>query len=169
MSRALSAATLAFAAAALTVAALPLTAHAGAEHRSAGKFGLGLGGGTNTGGISAKMFLSDASAIQAVVGAYGNWENGTGLGLNADYLYEMPAIADVEAVEIAWNLGAGAGLGGNSKSNALSVGVSGVAGLEFAFKPVPLDLVIEYRPTLHVVPKVELGLVNFTGHLRWFF
>lgn len=148
--------------------AVPSLAHAGASHRRSGTAGVGLGGGTTGAGLSAKVFLSDASAVQAVAGPWGGWGNG-GLGLSADYLYEMPTIVEGEAAELAWNVGAGAGVGIFSKTSTLGVGVSGVAGLEVAFKPVPLDLVIEYRPTLSVLPGVGLDLIGATAHLRYFF
>jgi hypothetical protein len=152
----------------LALLALPSLAHAGASHRRAGTAGVGLGGGTTGAGLSAKVFLSDASAVQAVAGPWGSWGNG-GLGLSADHLYEMPTIAEGDAAELAWNWGAGAGVGIFSETATLGVGVSAVAGLEVAFKPVPLDLVVEYRPTLAVLPGVDLDLIGATAHLRYFF
>ena len=144
------------------------SAWAGASHRTAGSTGLGLGAGTTGGGISVKHFLTDGTAVQGVIGAYGGWDGG-GLGLNADYLLERPAFATTEPVDIAWNVGLGAGVGLFPKSDVIGVGVSGIAGQEFAFVPIPLDLVLEYRPTIGVLPGVGLDLVNFTGHLRYFF
>jgi hypothetical protein len=148
--------------------ALPSLANAGASHRRSGTVGVGLGGGTTGAGLSAKVFLSDASAVQAVAGPWGGWGNG-GLGLSADYLYEMPTIVEGDVAELAWNVGAGAGVGIYSQSATLGVAVAGVAGLEVAFKPAPLDLVIEYRPTLSVIPDVGLSLIGATAHLRYFF
>lgn len=142
------------------------TAHAAASHRSAGSTGIGLGGGTASAGISAKHWLTKGTAIQGVVGSYGRWEAGSGIGLSADYLFEGPAIATGEVLDLGWNLGLGAGLG---IGNELGVGVSGVAGLEFAFVPAPIDLTLEYRPTLGVAPGLGFDLINFSGHLRWFF
>lgn len=162
--------TLPAALAALTLLALlPGRAHAGASHRSAGSTGIGLGGGTASGGISAKRFLTGATAIQGVIGTYGRWGDGTGLGLSADYLLERPPLASGAVADLAWNIGAGAGVGLFPATDTLAAGVSGVAGLELAFVPIPLDFVVEYRPTVGVLPGVGLDLVNFTGHLRWFF
>lgn len=152
----------------LALLAVPALAHAGADHRRSGTVGVGLGGGTTGAGLSAKVFLSDASAIQAVAGPWGGWGNG-GLGLSADYLYEMPTLVEGDAAELAWNVGAGAGVGIFSQTATLGVGVAGVLGLEVAFKPVPLDLVVEYRPTLSVLPGVGLDPIGATAHLRYFF
>ena len=149
---------------------LPSAAVAGAPHRGAGHWGIGVGGGTTGAGVSAKTFLSDNQALQGVVGLYGPWGQGAqGIGLNADWLWEMPTLAEGEPVELAWNAGLGAGAALFPEFNSLGVGVSGVLGLELAFKPVPLDLVIEYRPTLSVLPGIGLDPLAFTGHLRWFF
>ena len=133
-----------------------------------GPFGLGLGGGLGVSGLSGKLWLGDSAAFQGVVGVWGLTDDHLGAGLDA--LLEMPAIAETEPVEVAWNLGVGGTLGvGGSSSIPLLVGVSGVAGLEFNFQPIPLDLVLEYRPGLIVVPGVDLDLVNFSGHIRYYF
>lgn len=148
--------------------ALPSLAHAGAAHRRSGTVGVGLGGGTTGAGLSAKVFLSDASAVQAVAGPWGGWGGG-GIGLNGDYLLEMPTIVEGDMAELAWNIGAGAGVGIFSRTATLGAGVSGVAGLELAFKPAPIDLVVEYRPTIWVLPAADLSLIGATAHLRYFF
>jgi len=155
----------------LTLASAALAsapAMAGATHRSAGHTGVGLGGGTTSGGISVKHFLSDTSAVQGVVGGWGGWNNG-GIGLSADYLYEMPALAETADLTVGWNVGPGVGLGLYAPTDSVGLAVNGVLGLELAFGPIPLDLVVEYRPTLSVVPGVGFDFINFTGHLRWFF
>jgi len=41
--------------------------------------------------------------------------------------------------------------------------------LEFNFTKIPLDLVIEYRPTVGLLPDPGLDLVDFTAHLRVYF
>lgn len=122
---------------------------------------IGLGGGFGVSGISGKYYTG-STALQGMVGAY----RGEGLGVGLDYLLEMPDIAAAGPVNIAWNLGVGRTVRVNDN---LGVGVSGVAGLEFNFVPVPIDLVLEYRPGLHVIPDIDLDLVNFSGHLRFYF
>jgi len=152
---------------AILALAVSSPAFAGASHRTGGSTGVGLGGGTTGGGISVKHFLSDKTAVQGVAGIADL--GGEGLQLSADYLLEQPVFGSADVVDVAWNVGAGAGIGLSSSGDDLGLGVSGVAGLEFAFVPVPLDLVLEYRPTLALVPGVGLELIDFTGHLRWFF
>jgi len=144
--------------------AVPGLAQAGAAHRTAGSTGVGIGGGTYGSGISAKHFLTDDHAIQGVVGL-----GEDALLLNADYLFEQKVFGETEGVEFAWNIGPGAGLGIASDASSLGLSVSGVAGLEIAVVPIPLDFVLEYRPQLMVIPVLALDIAEFSAHARWFF
>ncbi len=143
---------------------LALTAPAQAKDIRSSSFGIGLGSGTVTNGLSGKFFMGK-NALQVTLG--GNDFKFGALHVGADYLWEMPALANGSVVEVAWNAGLGAGvvIGGDD----LFVAVSGVLGLEFNFKPLPIDLVLEYRPSLSVIPKVGFGYDGFTGHIRWYF
>jgi hypothetical protein len=58
----------------------------------------------------------------------------------------------------------GLGLG-----SGLFIGVAGVGGIEAAFKPIPLDLTVEYRPVLGVVNGLVFDLMNFSAHVRYWF
>lgn len=133
--------------------------------RRGAKVGIGVGGGLGVNGLSGKFWLDDGNAIQLVIGAWGvgRYDYGYGLGVSADYLWEMPSLARAEALILAWNLGLGASVGANDPA---WLGVSGVAGLEFNFQPAPIDVVIEYRPGFRILPSAGPDLVNFTGHVR---
>lgn len=130
-----------------------------------GSFGIGLGSSTTAYGLSAKLYLDPAFAIQGVVGI-----RNESIGLSVDALYEMPALFRNSALEIAWNVGAGPGV--YITDDSLGAAVAFVAGLEFNFlfiPSLPFDLVVEYRPSLSVLPGVDLDLVDFTGHIRVYF
>jgi hypothetical protein len=133
--------------------------------RGGAKFGVGVGGGLGVSGLSGKFWLKDKNALQLVVGAWGVGRSGYGygLGVGLDYLWEMPAITRADPVLLAWNLGLGGTVGAYDPG---WIGVSGVAGLEFDFQPVPIDVTLEYRPGIAIVPAVGVDLVNFTGHVR---
>ena len=125
-----------------------------------GSLGVGLGGGLGVSGVSLKL-ATDSAALQGMVG----FSNG-GLGVGLAFLLEQPTIATVgSAVDVAWNVGVGGSLGVGSP---ILLGASGVAGLEFNVRPVPLDVVLEYRPGLLISP-FDLELVNFSGHVRYYF
>lgn len=153
--------------------------------RTPGRFGLGIGMGTIANGLSAKYFIDGKNALQFNLGEFGGrgydhrWRRFGGFGFSADYLFEMPAIARAgNAFELAWNLGAGVGVGFDDDDydrkdehyeDYFALAASFVLGLEFNFIPIPLDIVIEYRPGLLLVPYVDLDPIDFTAHIRVYF
>lgn len=145
---------------------LPLWASAATPVQSAGNFGLGLGSGTHANGLSGKYFLGTDLAFQGVVGFWnrGGRDRGGGLGLSADLLWEQRPLVQVDVLDVAWNVGAGVNT--RSVDRGLGLGVQGVAGLEFNFVPVPIDIVLEYRPNIDIVPGTDLELVDFGAHIR---
>ena len=141
-------------------------------------FGIGIGSGTGATGISGKLMVAPG-AFQAVLGFWGHGDsNGPGpaqyssldgIAFSLDYLFEMPALATTQYFDLDWNFGLGGGIGVSTNGGTPGVAVAGVAGLEFNFTRVPLDLTIEYRPALGILPDVRIGLIGFTAHLRvWF-
>lgn len=149
----------------LVTALTSISSSAHAADKVRGNIGLGVGRGTGVWGLSGKLYMGDATSIQGVVGVDSNY-----IGFSGDFLLEMPALADLGGLEIAWALGAGAGVG--ISDNSIGIAVAGVAGLEFNFSVIPslpFDLVLEWRPTLSVVPDVGLGLTSFSGHIRVYF
>ena len=139
------------------------------EIRSAGNFGLGLGVSTFAAPLSGKYFLGDEHALQFNAGFFQDDLDfeGDGLGLGLDYMYEMPAIAEGQTLEFAWAAGLGAALGHAHDTTA--VAAVGVLGMEFNIKPVPMDVVLEYRPQFLLTPDTDLDLTEFGGHVRYYF
>lgn len=169
-----------FVVAIVAVFALMMTAPASAQAQQSrpGGFGIGLGHSTGVAGISGKVHSGDI-AIQGVVGNWwGGWgarwgdrydryyyRNRRGLGVSLDLLFNMPVIHDADVVQIAWNLGGGAAVG--VSPHYMHMRGQFVAGLEFIFPDVPLDLVLEWRPSVQIVP-ADFWL-NFAGggaHIR---
>lgn len=147
--------------------------------RTPGRFGLGIGSGTMANGLSAKYFAAKEHALQFNLGVFGGggidnrWRRFGGLGLSADYLFEMPTLVKAgQAFELAWNVGAGIGIGLDDDDRGddfFALAASFVLGLEFNFIPVPIDIVLEYRPGLLLTPDVDFDAVDFTGHIRFYF
>ena len=155
---------IALCAAMLTTLMLP-TSQALAADKVRGNIGVGLGRGTGVWGLSGKLYMGEATSVQVVAGGGSNY-----LGLSADLLLEMPALAQLGPLEIAWAVGAGLGLGVSDSS--LGAAIAGVLGLELNFSIIPslpFDLVFEWRPGLSVVPDVSVGLLGLTGHVRVYF
>ena len=141
-------------------------------------FGLGIGMGTGASGLSGK-FMMGPGAIQAVVGVWGGKDGGDhsgpgrprldGVALSVDYLFEMPTLAKSEYFNLDWCFGLGGGVGVSTGGGAPGVAVAGIAGLEFNFTRAPLDVAIEYRPAVGILPNPWIGLIGFTAHVRlWF-
>lgn len=147
--------------------ALPGAAQAGSPVRSGGNFGIGVGSGYWLNGLSLKYFMGQSASVQGVIGGYGygyGHDDYGGLGFSGDYLWEMPALTNNEAFELGWNAGLGPNVG--LGDDWVAIGVHGTLGLEFNFNPVPIDLVLEYKPGIFVVPGVGGDFWNFGGQIR---
>ena len=169
----------------LILFALPSTASAQWEHskqiRSAGTFGIGVGSGTLAHGLSMKYFAASNFAIQGNIGLwrgrywgrcdrdYCQYFRGESFALSADAIFEQATIAGNSDIELAWNFGIGGGLGLSDYNDAIGAAAAGILGLELLIHVIPIDLVLEWRPNLLVIPDFEPDLVNFTGHLRFYF
>lgn len=162
---------------ALTAALGPRVASA-RSIRQAGNFGIGLGAGTFATGFSMKYFMEKTMAVQGNVGWWRSryfctrhicYGGGNSLALSADLLFEQAPIAGNDQVSLAWNVGGGLGLGLDDWANDVGVGAALVVGLEILFEVVPIDIAIEYRPGLYVLPDFEIDPVNFTAHIRYYF
>ena len=138
-----------------------------------GKVGVGLGAGTVSNGLSGKYYMSDKIAAQLIVGTFGaggaseRYKDLGGLGVGLDVLIENAALVKTPIFSLDWNYGVGAGLG--IRNDTFGLAAAGVLGLELNFIPVPIDLVVEYRPTLAIQPDVDFEPVDFTVHLRYYF
>lgn len=157
------------------------SAFAGMPIKQAGNFGIGLGVGTTGAPISLKYFLDSTLSIQGNVGWWRGWGWGCGrsryrycggyyqdaLGLGADVLYEGGPLAGNENVTLDWEAGAGAGIG--IADYGFGLAVAGVLGLQLNIHAIPIDLVLEYRPSVYFVPDIGLNFVDFTGHIRYYF
>lgn len=138
--------------------------------RQPGHLGVGLGGGTRTTGVSLKYTAAEAFSLQGVVGIDSGARNdrsGT-LALAASALAEFPAITENEDFELGWCAGAGPYL---AVGDNFWLGAHGILGLEFNIRVIPLEITLEYRPSLELIgpDEISLELIDFGGHIRWWF
>lgn len=159
---------------AVVAVSAPATAPVPTARRAQG-LGIGIGAGTIANGLSLKYYLGGAS-FQGVVGTFGGGNVGdrfsrfTGVAGSLDYLFEMPSLARSQYFTVDWSFGLGGGFGVQTFANGSpALAGSGIAGLEFNFTALPLDLVIEYRPSVGFLPGFGLNLVNFTAQIRIYF
>ncbi len=134
----------------------------------AGSFGLGLGSGTWTNGLSMRYNSTRTTAVQGNVGSYGVYGMTETLGFaaSADYIGHRQKIKRTGPMTICWNIGVGVGLG--AFSNVTHVRAAGVLGMEFNFNKFPLDIVLELRPSAAILPRFSMHLMHLTGHMRYY-
>ncbi|MEL6546990.1 MAG: hypothetical protein AAFQ82_20350 [Myxococcota bacterium] len=160
----------------LVVAALlsvPALAQAKSQIRTPGKFGIGLGSGYAS-GISAKYFLGESTSVQATLGTFGALEgegNIDGFAVGGDFLFEMPEFFRHPNIELAWSVGGGVGLAlvDTAFDDELSISVQGVLGFQVHLVPVPIDIVLEFRPELRLVEDADFDLIDLGAHVRYYF
>jgi len=159
---------------ALLAALLIASPAAEAARGPGGVTGVGLGSGTFANGLSLKHLLGDKTAVQANIGTWGSYYRGFGgyggsLALSVDFLLLQPSLHESSVFSVAWNVGLGAGAGVIDDLDLFAAAGAGIVGLELNLVPVPLDLVVEYRPGVGILPGFGFELVNFTAHLRFYF
>lgn len=132
--------------------------------RNGGNVGLGLGVGTLTAGLDIKYWFNPYSSFQTTIGIYGPRTfdpDALVLGADLDFLIEPPAFVKTEGFDLGMNIGLGATVATGFEALDI-VGAHPVVGLAFHIDAVPIDVVIDYRPTLFIVDELE-----GTGDLRF--
>lgn len=110
--------------------------------------------------VSGKHFLDRSNAIEAYVGArsYGLFDGGTA-SVSAAYLRHESFGLDDELAPLQWYYGGGASvrfwnynrdLRVRNNYNRATIGVSGYLGLQYAFEGVPIELTLDWVPTVHL-------------------
>ena len=118
------------------------TASAGVTNIHANKkFGLGFGGGAYSSGITGKVFLNNTLAVQAFASFGWYW----GLEVGADVMYQGKQLWTNGDLGLNWEAGAGAFI---APGFGAAVGVNGVVGLSLQYRPIPVELTADIRPTL---------------------
>ena len=127
----------------------------GQRYQSNGKFGLGLELGEPT-GLNGKLFLAPDQALNFGIGdIYRNYYvNGDGLHLYLDYLWHPVELASTEAFKLPFYVGVGGRVwffdvnNCNGCNNASIFGIRVPVGIAFDFNTVPLDVFVQFVPTL---------------------
>jgi len=134
-----------------------------------GTFGIGIVLGEPT-GISAKLYLTDDTAIQAAVGI--NFI-GSGVQGNAEYLLHPWVLQDRDLFSLPVYLGPGLRFiqyGGRGVESHAAIGLRAVIGMQFDFKEQPLDAFVEVAGVVEYdfTEKGEVAL-NLGAGVRYYF
>lgn len=113
---------------------------------------IGIRGGWYS-GISYQHYLSSANSLEFL----GQFTRG---GMNLTGLYEIHQdIPDVDGLKFYYGAGAHLGFyqaerhnlfGDRYKHDGAVIGADGIIGIEYFFKPIPLQLSLDYKPALNL-------------------
>ena len=106
--------------------------------------------------ITGKYFVTDKNAIEGIL-AFGNR-----FGLGALLEFHRP-FSTVEG--LSWFFGAGGYVGWEDSDTYL--GPTGVLGLDFKFPSVPVNLSIDWKPELDILPAVNFVPEAFAVTIRF--
>ena len=104
------------------------------------KFGLGFGGGAYSSGLTGKVFLGNSLAVQAFASFGWYW----GFDVGADVMYQGKQIWTNGDFGLNWEAGAGAFI---APGYGAAIGVNGVVGLSLQYRPLPVEVTADIRPT----------------------
>lgn len=129
--------------------------------------GLRLGSPTS---LSVKHFINDAHALEGYVG-YRGWNGYNWFHISGAYLVHNP-IEDID--NFLWYFGGGASLyfwnydsdflRGNDWSST-SLGIQGYIGLDYSFDEVPINLSVDWIPTIFIGDAFTTGFGTGYGAL----
>ena len=107
-------------------------------------------------GITIKHFIGN-NAIEGIL-SFGN-------GVAVCGLYEIHKNLPVD--NLKWFIGFGgyAGFG----SNTTNIGAAGIAGLDYKFTDIPLNISLDWKPELNIIPSVgfEASAVGFSARFTF--
>ena len=114
-------------------------------------------------GVTGRYFFADRSAVEGIVGLYNRTFSVTAL-----YQYHF----DLSALTIpgfGWYAGGGAHLGTRDIDGSwrFLAGIDGVAGLNYNFGPIPLNLSLDWKPAVHFGNSSDLA--DFAVSARYIF
>ena len=94
--------------------------------------------------ISVKYFMTNVNALEGLISF------GTRFGIGGLYEIHKPLNA---TPGLRWFYGAGAFVGFQSGSTYL--GPTGIVGLDYKFNKIPLNLSLDWKPELDIIPKIN--------------
>jgi hypothetical protein len=105
--------------------------------------------------VTGKYFVTDRSAVEGIVSF------GSRFGLGG--LLEIHNPLNIE--ELRWVYGAGAYVGFEDKKTFL--GPTGILGLDYKFADVPINLSLDWKPELDIIPDINFVPDAFALSVRF--
>jgi len=114
--------------------------------------GIGVRGGFYN-GLTIKHFISERAAIEGIISS--RWK-----GFNITGLYEIHQQA-FDVAHLNWYYGAGGHIGfwkgkdvswgDNREDDYTVVGIDGILGIEYNFQEIPINLSLDWKPTMNII------------------
>jgi len=114
-------------------------------------------------GATVRYFFDDANAIEGIAGAYSQTYTVTGL---YEHHFDLSALT---TQGFAWFIGGGAHVGSRTVSGSTKFigGVDGIAGVDYTFPTLPLNLSLDWKPAIHF--NTDDDLTDFAISIRYTF
>lgn len=133
----------------------------------ADRIGLGLGGSWWSFGVAARYNLSERSFLQGTLGSVTSSDHRSA-GISLDYLLRGPTLTGNSDAVLNLNYGAGALIGGGESAGPI-LGLVPAVALEVDLVEAPLDVTIEYRPVLFLLPETDVAIIGLGLRLHYWF
>ena len=137
------------------------------EITNSSKIGVGLNVGTLTNGLTAKRYFESNLIIQAFVGTRGVRYQHT-FSIGADAMFEKP-IREIDHGRLFFGYGGGLSLYSHRRFGFSSIGFSGVGELGIHFSAIPLECIIDVRPSVIIGELGDIHILSGGIATRWFF
>lgn len=114
-------------------------------------------------GVTGRYFFTDKSAAEGIVGLYNRTFTVTAL---YQYHFDLSALT---MDGFGWYAGGGAHLGTRDINGTYKFlgGIDGVAGINYNFGPIPLNLSLDWKPAIHFGQSSDLA--DFAVSARYIF
>ncbi len=129
--------------------------------------GIGVRGGYYN-GLTIKHFIGEHTAVEGLV--FSRWQ-----GIELAALYEIHANA-FDVSRLNWYYGIGGHVGSydgtnlpNSPDVGLAVGIDGILGLEYNIREIPINISIDWKPSLNIIGYRDSWGDNGAVSIRYIF
>ena len=134
---------------------------------NANKLGIGLGSGTSNSAITVKKYFDPNMAVQAFIGTRGATSLHT-FSLGADAIFEF-TLREANVGRFFYGYGAGMGIFSYNELGFSSIGFSGIGELGIHLSSIPLEIVIDIRPSIFLGDFAGISLLSGGSAVRWYF
>ena len=132
--------------------------------------GIGLRGGLAT-GVTLKHFIGDNSALEGIIVT--RWR---GLALTGLFELHKMQIFDVERLNFYYGVGGHVGFydgsyypNGTAGESFLALGVDGILGVEYNFNEIPINVSVDWKPSLNLLGGFNPGFDEGALSVRYIF